>query len=424
MVTMGMHARSHRANGRSASCYNGTPMKSGTWRAGVFALVAALSAPSVDAQELRTDEIAAAQAAKAAQLAPWTPSRIENILLTVHRSLLELPDGVYPYFDSVLSGGGLTLGAGYRRFLGDRANWNVAGLYSAKGYKLIQLDVAAPRVARRVIDLRVRTGWRDATQVSFFGLGSGSLPENQSNYRMKQAYAGGEFVARPMRWSKFTGGVTFEDYTLEQGTGSSSPSIEAIHTPDSAPGLGLDPAYLHASTSAGLDWRPAAGYARSGGLYEIAYHRFANTDGTYDFDRMDAEVVQHIPILRENWVVSFHGRLQTTLGDEDQVPYFLLPSLGSGSTLRGYSSWRFRDRHSLLMSGEWRWIPNRLALDMALFYDAGKVTPTLNDISLKGLNSNFGVGARFHGPATTVLRIEVAHGREGTQIVVGSTAAF
>ena len=295
---------------------------------------------------------------------------------------------------------------------------------SAKGYKLIQLDVAAPRVARRVIDLRVRTGWRDATQVSFFGLGSGSLPENQSNYRMKQAYAGGEFVARPMRWSKFTGGVTFEDYTLEQGTGSSSPSIEAIHTPDSAPGLGLDPAYLHASTSAGLDWRPAAGYTRSGGLYEIAYHRFANTDGTYDFDRMDAEVVQHIPILRENWVVSFHGRLQTTLGDEDQVPYFLLPSLGSGSTLRGYSSWRFRDRHSLLMSGEWRWIPNRLALDMALFYDAGKVTPTLNDISLKGLNSNFGIGARFHGPATTVLRIEVAHGREGTQIVVGSTAAF
>ena len=32
--------------------------------------------------------------------------------------------------------------------------------------------------------------------------------------------------------------------------------------------------------------------------------------------------------------------------DDDQVPYFLLPALGSGSTLRGYSSWRFRDRHS------------------------------------------------------------------------------
>ncbi len=389
----------------------------------MFVLIAALTGPSLRAQELRADEIAAAQAAKATQLAPWKPSRAETLLLTLHRSLLELPEGVYPYFDSVLSGGGFTLGAGYRRFLGDRANWNVAGLYSAKGYKLIQLDVAAPRVARRALDFRLRTGWRDATQVAFFGLGSESVTDNESNYRMKQAYAGAEFVARPLRLSKFTGGVTFEDYTIEQGTGS-SPSIETIHTPDSAPGLGLDPAYLHASTSAAFDWRPAAGYARSGGLYEIAYHRFANTDGTYDFDRMDAEVVQHIPILRENWVVSLHGRLQTTLGDEDQVPYFLLPSLGSGSTLRAYSSWRFRDRHSLLMSGEWRWIPNRLGLDMALFYDAGKVTPQLNDISLKGLNSNFGVGLRFHGPATTVLRVEVAHGREGTQIVFGSTAAF
>lgn len=393
------------------------------WRSGVFVLATALTAATAGAQELRVDEIAAAQAAKATQLAPWTPSRVETILLAVRRSLLEMPEGAYPYFDSVLSGGGFTLGAGYRRFLGDRAHWNVAGLYSAKGYKLIQLDVAAPGLARHAIDLRGRLGWRDATQVSFFGLGSESLTDNKSNYRMKQAYAGAEMVARPVRWSRLTGSATFEDYTIEPGTGS-SPSIETIYTPDTAPGLGLDPAYLHVSTSAALDWRPAAGYARRGGLYEVSYHRFANTDGAYDFDRMDAEVVQHIPILRENWVVSLRGRLQTTLGDGDQVPYFLLPSLGSGSTLRGYSSWRFRDRHSLLISGEWRWIPNRLGLDMALFYDAGKVTPTLHAIGLNGLNTNFGVGVRFHGPATTVLRIEAARGREGTQIVFGATAAF
>ena len=64
------------------------------------------------------------------------------------------------------------------------------------------------------------------------------------------------------------------------------------------------------------------------------------------------------------------------------MPYFLLPSLGSGSTLRGYSSWRFRDRHSLLVSGEWRWIPNRMGLDMALFYDAGMVANRLEAIAI------------------------------------------
>ena len=124
--------------------------------------------------------------------------------------------------------------------------------------------------------------------------------------------------------------------------------------------------------------------------------------------------MQHIPILRENWVISLHGLLQTTLDDDDAVPYFLLPSLGSGSTLRGYSSWRFRDRHSLLMSGELRWIPNRLGLDMAIFYDTGKVTQPSGTTSVcKGLKSDVGIGIRFHSPLATPLRIELAQGQRG-----------
>jgi outer membrane protein assembly factor BamA len=383
---------------------------------------ASVVAPAI-AQERRADEIAAAQAEKATRLAPRTPSRAERALLTAQKALIESPEGIYPYFGSVLSGGGFTLGAGYRQFLGDRTNWNVAGLYSLSNYKLIELGVTAPGLARSRLDVLTRVGWRDATQVAFYGLGPDSPADQRSNYRMQQAYAGGEVLARPLSWMRFTAGLTYEDFTLKQGTGS-SPSIEEVHTPASAPGLGDNVTYLHAVASAGVDSRPAAGYARRGGLYELAYHRYVDTEETYNFDRLDAEAVQHIPILRENWVVSLRGRLQTTVGDEDQVPYFLLPSLGSGSTLRGYSSWRFRDRHSLLLSGEWRWIPNRLGLDMAFFYDAGKVTARLADINLDKLTSNVGIGVRFHGPATTPLRIEVARGTEGLHVVFAASPAF
>ena len=90
------------------------------------------------------------------------------------------------------------------------------------------------------------------------------------------------------------------------------------------------------------------------------------------------------------------------------MPYFLLPALGSGSTLRAYPSWRFRDRHSLLLSGEWRWIPNRKFLDLAFFYDAGKVTGRREDLNFAGLEQNVGLGFRLHGPLTTPLRIEIA----------------
>ena len=159
-------------------------------------------------------------------------------------------------------------------------------------------------------------------------------------------------------------------------------------------------------------------------MYEVRYHNYADQDNTYSFDRADGEIVQHIPILRETWVISLHGLVQTTLNDSDPVPYFLLPSLGSGSTLRAFPSWRFRDRHSMLMSGEFRWIPNRLAVDMALFYDTGKVVPRWDDLSFKGLKSNVGIGIRFHGPAATPLRIELAKGSEGMNLVFGGSAAF
>ena len=102
----------------------------------------------------------------------------------------------------------------------------------------------------------------------------------------------------------------------------------------------------------------------------------------------------------------------------------MLPSLGSGSTLRGYSSWRFRDRHAVMTSAEFRWIPSRLALDLAIFYDAGTVAPRFDQLSIGSFVSDVGIGARFHGPISTPLRIELARGQEGMRLVFAASAAF
>ena len=42
--------------------------------------------------------------------------------MTLQREFLQDPNGFYPLFGSVYSGGGFTLGAGYRRFYGDRTH--------------------------------------------------------------------------------------------------------------------------------------------------------------------------------------------------------------------------------------------------------------------------------------------------------------
>ena len=146
---------------------------------------------AASAQESAGGTIAAEQAEKATRLSPRVPSWAEQLLLRAQKILIEQPDGFYPYFGSVYSGGGFTLGAGYRRFTGDRTHWNLAGLYSAKNYKLArsQRRVAGSRVRQASMSGR-SAGWRDATQVPFTVSGSTARLTGLATFHMQQALRG------------------------------------------------------------------------------------------------------------------------------------------------------------------------------------------------------------------------------------------
>jgi hemolysin activation/secretion protein len=96
---------------------------------------------------------------------------------------------------------------------------------------------------------------------------------------------------------------------------------------------------------------------------------------------------------------------------DNVVPFYLMPTLGGGNDLRGFSTMRFRGPQRVLVSGELRWTPARM-LDMAVFYDAGRVADRPRDLALRGLESSYGVGARFHGQRGTFMRWDLAHSRE------------
>ena len=389
------------------------------WAAVVVGLVLATPA---HAQDTRAEVIAAQQAEKAKNLRPAEPSRVERAIEDFRRRTLEEPGGFFPYFASVYSGGGFTLGAGYRRVYGTASQWHVRGLYSVKNYKLIEVGTVSRQHFDDRVTLAANAGWRDATQIGYFGLGMDTVPDDRANFRLTQAFADGSALWRPDPFV-VSGRLAYERYDQRTPQGS-FPPVSDVYSAQTAPGIDAEPTYLHSTATAGIDTRTSPGYSRKGGYYGIAFHDYHDIDHTYTFSRADVDLVQHVPILRETWVLSLRGRVQTTLGDEDLVPFFMLPSLGSGSTLRAYQSWRFRDRHSILTSAEWRWIPNRLGLDMALFFDAGKVTADRDDLDFRELKTDWGIGARFHGPNLTVLRIDVARGSEGWNIVFAGDAAF
>jgi hypothetical protein len=373
------------------------------------------------AQATRAETIAQQQEEKAGRLTPHEATGAERIFLETKRRFIDMRDGFYPSLGSIYAGGGLAFGGGYRRYYGDRALWNVAALWSIKNYKLAEVGTTSPGHAKGRIDLAAQASWLDATQVGYYGLGMANSERDRANYRFQRTRAGVGAKARPASVVVLAGEVGYEKYQLKQGLGT-QPSVEERYTAATAPGLGVSPRYVHSAGAAGIDWRTSPGYARRGGLYEVRYHDYRDLDSAYTFSRMEAEAVQHLPILRENWVISLRGLMNSTLSGS--APYFLVPSLGGGNTLRGYAAWRYRDRHSILFQGEFRWIPNRMAMDMALFYDAGKVSSQRSALDFTGLKKDIGVEMRFHGPTVTPLRVGVARGSEGWQIVFGGTAAF
>jgi hypothetical protein len=391
-----------------------------------FALSLAASPLAAQTAETgtRAETIERAQAEKATELRPYVPSKAERYLNRAETVLTAGGLSLHPYFESAYAGGGFTLGAGYRTYTGAYNTVDVRGSITFSGYQRIEGEFVAPHLLNRQGRLSVIGGWREATEVGFYGLGSSTSIDERANYGFTQPYGLATFDLRPARRRiVLRGGFEASRWEQTPGTGS-APSVEEVYTPDTLTGLGAAVTYLHSLGMVGFDSRLSPDYARRGGFYGVTFHDFSDPDGGFGFTQWEYDAVQHIPVLRNTWVLSFHGRVATTGTKSNQeIPFFMLPSVGGGSSLRGYKSWRFRDRNSLELQAEWRVMVNRF-VDMAVFYDAGKVTARAGDLGLDELKSDVGVGLRFHGPLTTPLRIEFARSSESFVLVFSAHASF
>ena len=258
----------------------------------------------------------------------------------------------------------------------------------------------------------------------FYGLGIDSDKDQFSAFRITRGFVEAGALLRPVKWLhlRVNGGV--DDYNQRKFTGIGR-AIDQVFTPATAPLLGQNPRYARGEVSATAYWLQSPGYSRTGGLYRFAYEEFnplQGDGGTFGFAR--TEIVQHLPIMRETWVVSLRARTESIVRKSDVVPFFLMPSLGGGNSIRGFATERFRDRHTALLSGELRWFPNRLGLDMALFADAGTLAPQRTGLRLDQMKTDYGIGIRFHTPTSTVLRLEVARGIEGLRFVFATSSPF
>ena len=328
------------------------------------------------------------------------------------------PKGIYPWFGNVYSGGGAAGGAGFHWLMGDTASFDIHGGYSIAGYKLVETNFHLPELADKRIKFDAGGSYVDATQVKFFGIGNDSVEQDKTNFGYQPTSCSVTATIEPVKWLAFGGGYKYVDISTSSGDGS-SPSVEEKYNSSTAPGLGSDLTYNVYRGLLKIDTRPPRAYYSEGLLVDFEYAKYDETDSKpFSFERMDVVASAWIPLLKANWIIHPMAYFLTTNTDSDnEVPYFMLPSIGGGYRVRGFVDYRYQDRHAMAFTLEYLWTPSHF-VDMALFYDIGRVASKRSDLDFKNLKDSYGIGFRIHARQTAVFRLDTAFSDENKPRIV------
>jgi outer membrane protein assembly factor BamA len=144
------------------------------------------------------------------------------------------------------------------------------------------------------------------------------------------------------------------------------------------------------------------------------------TDDRFHYLIYNLEWQQFIPLpfLPNSRRLAFKTSLQKAapLGDK-KIPFFDKPSLGSSSNLRGFSSDRYRDDGSLLLTLEYRY-PMWNFADIVFFVDEGQVFNRYSDIAINDFHTSYGFGFHLISTKGFAFRSEFAFSRESSRVIL------
>jgi hypothetical protein len=381
----------------------------------VLLLTPELAAQSQEAPpSSRADQIQSQRLNKAANLRVEERGKVEKYLLRAQRGVRRLPIQI--------GVGGLGPGAGFA--VGSSAEWNSStdrlqikawGAVSVNRFYHAGSGVYFPTSLNH-LTLSLEGSHSDAPQLEYYGPGPDSVLSDRSNYRREDTL----FNLRLALDDRRRGGAChLGELLLNVGPGKneSIPSTETLFGPGQAPGVDVQSNFVIAGCSAGLDARDFAGDPHRGTFAEVAYDRYyAQSDDQFSFHRLSGVAEQYVPFLNKKRVVVLRAQTDISLHSSDQVvPFYLQPTLGSDTELRGFRRYRFYDENALALTGEYRW-EIHTGFDMALFSDFGKVFHRPGEISLSGMESSFGFGFRFKNGRKMVARLDTGFSREGIQV--------
>lgn len=324
-----------------------------------------------------------------------------------------------PELGGVVSGSGLGLGVRQQWFQNERSVLGWSALATYKGYQDVSLFYVRELDRAGRIDWKTDLRYRDLTDERFLGLGMESDPANRSDFRLT------ETLLRTQLGVELSG-------TSRLYLGSDVRRLKA-HFDGEGAFTGRDfvadaRSFDYGSLAVGLAWdtRDAPGYARKGSFVGGEVRQFLGLDSeTPSYRKLSLELQNTIPLPGRDHVLATRLRVDSLLHDsETSLPFFLTQGLGGSHSLRSFSLNRFRGYDRLLATVEYRFgvLPGKL--DGVAFWDTGGVYDHLGAASVESLQHSLGAGVRLLRGRRVLLRLEIAHGIEGTRFLASFSTPF
>ena len=348
----------------------------------------ALGTAAATAQATRAEEDRAKRETKATQLIPERRSKLEAVLYKIDEDLIlqrifSPPRGIHARMGGIGEGAGFGGGPGYQH-LGVPFNFRASAAGSLKGYFIAEGSLRFPGTQSEDLYtwangpyVEVYARRRDFPQEDFYGIGPDSTEEARSNFALRDTFVR---VTPAVRRGYLTAGANlgYLHPSIGSGTDTGMPSTDEIFGPEQVPGLMTQPAFAVIEPFVEFATLDRAIDDRAGGRYRVSFTRYADRDlDQFTFNRWDVDLRQYITFVHDTRTIALRAWASSSDASEgNTVPFYLQPTLGGSYTLRGFRTFRFRDRSALLLQAEYRWRINEFVTG-ALFYDTGAVGPEL-----------------------------------------------
>jgi outer membrane protein assembly factor BamA len=282
----------------------------------------------------------------------------------------------------------------------------VKGLVSIKKYQLYEAGVEVPELTPR-FSFGLTGRYRNLPEVDFWGIGPNTPKEARTNYLYEDVDTTATVSTRigPVR-----AGISAGYLKINTGPGRDElyPSV-----PES---LQASPRYVHTGAFVRYDSLDDAGDPHKGGQYSVEWTNYASGLQLYVI-----EARRFIPVTATDRVGL---RMQTALThSSDDVPFFMLPTVGGSRTVRGFEHYRFRDRNALVLNSEYR-RPLAGFLDLVAFADAGRVFARSRNLGLRDLHPSAGIGVRVKFGSSVFFGLDLGFSDEGHKLWLRSDQAF